>query len=85
MERIFADAKLSEIYDRLWDIANQSATASLLEFNEDIAKKHKDDPSFKASDLYQINVQYYMDDFLEDDLEDETSAPAGASPLNFFS
>lgn len=62
---------VKDIYDRVWDIANQSATASLLEFDEDIAEKYKNDSSFMASDLYQINVQYYMDDTLDDNLEDE--------------
>ena len=52
---------VKDIYDRVWDIANQSATASLLEFDEDIAKKYKDDENFKASDLYYITVEYYLD------------------------
>lgn len=52
---------VKDIYDRVWDIANQSATASLLEFDEDIAKKYQDDKNFKASDLYYITVEYYLD------------------------
>lgn len=56
-----------DIYDRVWDIANESATESLLAYDEDIAQKYKGDNSFKASDLYQINVQYYMDDIEEDE------------------
>lgn len=52
---------VSDIYDRIYDIADRSATESLLEFDEDIAKKHKGDKNFKASDLYYITVEYYLD------------------------
>lgn len=58
--------EIKDIYERVWDIANQSATESLLEFDEDIADKYKDDDTFKASDLYQITVQYYMDNIEEE-------------------
>lgn len=54
------DENVKDIYDRVYDIADQSATESLLEFDEDIAKEYGGDPNFKASNLYMINVQFYF-------------------------
>lgn len=59
--------EVRDIYDRIWDIADASATDSLLAYNEDIAEKYKDDKNFKASKLYQIHLQCYEFDNEDDD------------------
>lgn len=61
--------EVRDIYNRIWDIANELATESLLEYNEDIAAKYKDDKNFKASDLYQIHIQCY--EFVDEEFDDE--------------
>lgn len=65
----YKDESVRDIYDRVWDIANASATESLIDYNEDIAEKYGNDPNFKASDLYAIHVQFYFDDEEEEDEE----------------
>ena len=69
----YEDESVRDIYHRVWDIANQSATSSLLAYNEDIAEKYGKDPDFKASDLYQIHIQFYFDIDMDDDWEEEES------------
>jgi hypothetical protein len=71
----YEDESVRDIYKRVWEIADKSATSSLLAYNEDIAEKYGKDPNFKASDLYQIHVQFYFDDIeMDDDWEDEEEA-----------
>lgn len=67
----YEDESVREIYSRIYDIADQSATESLLDYNEDIAEKYGKDPNFKASDLYQIYIQFYFDIEMDDDWEEE--------------
>lgn len=58
--------EVRDIYDRVYDIVNESATDSLLQYDEDIKAKYGDNPNFKASDIYAIYIQYYLDDDEED-------------------
>lgn len=60
-EDFYKDESVRDIYEKVYDIAVESATASLLEFNEDIAEKYANVPDFKATDLYHVSVQYYLD------------------------
>lgn len=63
----FYDCKeVNDIYDRIYDIVDETATADLLAYNEDIKEKYGNDSGFKASDLYSISIH-----FLEDDEEEE--------------
>ena len=58
--RDFYDCEeVRDIYNRVYDIADEGATETLLANNEDIAEKYKGDKNFKASDLYQIDIQCY--------------------------
>lgn len=55
----FYDCKeVKDIYDRIYDIVDKSATADLLAYNEDIKKKYGNNPNFKASDLYAIFINF---------------------------
>ena len=49
---------VKDIYNRIYDIVDESATESLLEYDEDIQKKYGDNADFKASDLYSIFIQF---------------------------
>lgn len=62
-EKDFYDCKeVRDIYERIYDIIDKSATDSLLCYDEDIKAKYGDNPDFKASDLYAIFVQFYSED-----------------------
>ena len=59
----FYDCKeVKDIYDRIYDIVDASATADLLAYNEDIKEKYNNNADFKASDLYTIFIQFIEDD-----------------------
>ena len=50
--------EVKDIYNRIYDIIDKSATSDLLAYDEDIQKKYGDDADFKASDLYSIFIQF---------------------------
>jgi predicted glycoside hydrolase/deacetylase ChbG (UPF0249 family) len=59
--------EVKDIYNRIYDIVDESATESLLEYNEDIQEKYGDDADFKASDLYSIFIQFLKGEEYEDE------------------
>ena len=68
--KFFYDCKeVKDIYDRIYDIVDESATADLLAYDEDIKEKYGNDANFKASDLYAIYIQFLGEE--EEDEEDE--------------
>ena len=57
--RSFCDCEeVKDIYNRIYDIVDESATNSLLAYDEDIREKYGNDANFKASNLYSIYVQF---------------------------
>lgn len=50
--------EVKDIYNRIYDIIDKSATSDLLAYDEDIQKKYGNDADFKASDLYSIFIQF---------------------------
>jgi hypothetical protein len=49
---------VKDIYDRIYDIADLSATESLKEYDPDLVEDYADDEDFRASDIYEIIVNY---------------------------
>ena len=56
--------EVKDIYERVYDIVDKSATSSLLAYDEDIKAKHGNNPNFKASDLYSIFIQFLEEEYL---------------------
>jgi len=50
--------EVKDIYNRIYDIVDESATADLLAYDEDIKSKYGNNADFKASDLYSIFIQF---------------------------
>ena len=51
--------EVKDIYDRIVDIADKSATEHFYEDDSDIAQKFKDDKNLKASDMFPIWIECY--------------------------
>lgn len=49
---------VSDIYDRLYDIANESATEDLIDNDEEFQEYYEEDETTMASDFYSINVEF---------------------------
>jgi len=60
--------EVKDIYNRVYDIVNESATDSLLAYDEDIKAKYGSNPDFKASDLFSIFISFIEDD---EDIDDD--------------
>lgn len=63
--------EVRDIYNRIHDILDESATESLLEYNEDMREKYGNDKTFKASNLYFINFIPLGDEFEPGDEDEE--------------
>ena len=50
--------EVSDIYDRLYDIANESATEDLLDNDEEFQEYYEEDETTTASDFYSIKVEF---------------------------
>lgn len=50
--------EVADLYDRLYDIANDSATEDLIYNDEDFKEYYEEDETTKASDLYSISVEF---------------------------
>lgn len=50
--------EVKDIYNRIYDIVNETATADLLAYDDDIREKYGNDANFKASNLYSIFIQF---------------------------
>ena len=58
--RDFSDChEIKDIYDRIRDIADESATESFQFDDSDIAERFKNDKNLKASDLFHICIECY--------------------------
>jgi hypothetical protein len=62
--------EVRDIYNRIHEIADASATDSLLAYNEDIKEKYGNNKNFKASDLYFVNFIPIGDEFEPNDKEE---------------
>ena len=49
---------VSDIYNRLYDIANDSATEDLIDNDEEFQEYYEEDETTKASDFYSIKVEF---------------------------
>lgn len=63
--------EVRDIYNRIYDIVDEIATADLLAYDEDIQEEYGNDPNFKASHLFSISVQFPDNEEEEEDFEDE--------------
>lgn len=50
--------EVRDIYMRLFDIADESATEDLLDYDCDFQEEYEENENIKASHLYSISVEY---------------------------
>lgn len=50
--------EVKDIYDRLYDIANESATQDLIDNDEEFQEYYEEDETVTASDFYSVSVDY---------------------------
>jgi hypothetical protein len=50
--------EVRDIYMRVYDMANESATEDLKDYDEDFCERYEEDESLKADDLYSVNVHF---------------------------
>ena len=50
--------EVKDIYDRLYDIANKSATEDLIDNDEEFQEYYEEDETVTASDFYSVSVDY---------------------------
>lgn len=49
---------VSDIYNRIYDIANEDATEDLIDNDEEFQEYYEEDETTTASDFYSISVNY---------------------------
>lgn len=49
---------VADIYNRIYDIANDDATEDLIDNDEEFQEYYEEDETSKASDFYSISVDY---------------------------
>lgn len=55
----FCECKeVSDIYDRLYDIADESATEDLIDNDEEFQEYYEEDETTTASDFFSIKVEF---------------------------
>lgn len=54
----FENKELEDIFKKVYALALEQATADALCYNEDLKEKYGNDPTWKASKLYNIGVEY---------------------------
>jgi hypothetical protein len=50
--------EVADLYDRLYDLANESATEDLIDNDEEFQEYYEEDETTTASDFYSISVEY---------------------------
>lgn len=60
--------EVKDIFDRVYEIVVESATDSLLSYNEDISKEYGRIENWRADNLYQIGIRFpnEFDELLEE-------------------
>lgn len=56
--------EVKDIFDRVYEIVVESATDSLLTYNEDIAEEYGNVDNWRADELYQVGIRF-PDEFEE--------------------